>query len=74
MIDYEGMAREIARLEYWNLSSTSQVTKDFWQAKYHGAARIIEIVTGHYPCVVNIDVDSDTFVVYIGDYQAVISF
>ena len=72
MNDYESMARELARLEYWHTSSTCESTKDFWLAKYHGAARIIEIVTGYYPSVLN--PVGDTFIVYIGDYRAVISF
>lgn len=72
MIDYEGMAREIARLEYWHLFSTTEETKDFWLSKYHGAARIIEIVTGYYPYVLNDG--GDTFIVYIGDYKAIINF
>ena len=72
MIDYERMACEIARLEYWHLSSETEECKDFWLAKYHGAARIIEIVTGHYPCVLNDE--GNTFIVYIGEYRAVIDF
>lgn len=72
MIDYEGMARELARLEYWHLDSVTESMKDYWLAKYHGAARIVEIVTGFYPCVLN--PEGDTFIVYIDDYKAVINF
>lgn len=72
MIDYEAMAREIARLKYWYISTIDKNAKAFWSAKYDGAARIIEIVTGYYPAVLH---DKDAiFIVRIGDYKAVISF
>ena len=72
MIDYEGMARELARLDYRRRESVTEECKDFWLAKYHGAARIIAIVTGHYPYVLN--GEGNTFIVYIGEYKAVIDF
>lgn len=72
MIDYDGMAHEIARLEYWYRDSVTESSKDYWLAKYHGAARIIEIVTGFYPSVLRIE--GNTFLVYIGDYKAVVIF
>ena len=72
MIDYYPMAYEVARLYYCFLSSTTKSCKDFWWAKYQGSARMIEIVTGDYPSVMNLRVNEIT--VYIGDYKAVINF
>ena len=72
MIDYEAMARELARLEFWYNDCTYEDTKEFWRTKYQGAARMVEVITGVYPATLR--VDDNTFLVYIGEYKAVINF
>lgn len=67
---YDEFAQELAFCEYmhcecYSLGQTDLA--DYWEAKYYGLARGIEIATGHYPAVLCHDGKID---VHIGDYKA----
>lgn len=68
---FEKFAQELAFYEYMRsdcqrLKATKSA--DYWDAKYHGLARGIEIATGYYPSAI---CHGESVEVYIGDYRAV---
>lgn len=69
---YAKLARELAFYEYMR-SDCQRLHADrekveYWDAKYHGLARGIEIVTGFYPIAI---CHGDSVEVHIGNYQAI---
>lgn len=79
---FEKFAQELAFYEYMRSDciriSKMQVDRnavmdclkhaDYWDAKYHGLARGIEIATGYYPCAI---CHGESVEIHIGEYQAV---
>lgn len=72
---YANFARELAFYEYMRSEAqrlhAERGSIDYWDAKYHGLARGIEIATGFYPIAICY---GDNVEVHIGDYQAIKSF
>ena len=67
----EQVAFELAWYEYnlyQAMKAGNDESKDFWLAKYAGAAKIIELIFGEYPAC--LEQKDGTFNVYIGDYKA----
>lgn len=68
---FEKFAGELAVYEYNYHESVrlkARQSADYWNAKYHGLARDIEIATGYYPSAI---CHGESVEVHIGDYQAV---
>ena len=67
----EKFAQELAFYEYMRcdcLRLKGSESAEYWDAKYHGLARGIEIATGHYLAAICC---GESVKVYIGEYQAV---
>lgn len=67
----EKFAQELAFYEYMRcdcLRLKGSESAKYWDAKYHGLARGIEIATAHYPAAICC---GESVKVYIGEYQAV---
>ena len=73
---YVKLANELARYVYM-LSEAQRLqleesTIEYWDAKYHGLARGVQIVTSDYPYVIRRN--AHEVEVNIGDYQTVVTF
>lgn len=73
---YSKLAHELAFYTYMRSEAQrlqlEESTIEYWDAKYHGLARGVQIVTSEYPYVIR---RNDYEVeVNIGDYQTVITF
>lgn len=69
---YAKLARELAFYEYMRSECQRVLVDrekiDYWNAKYHGFASAVEIVTGYYPIAI---CHGDSVEVHIGNYQAI---
>lgn len=67
----EKFAQQLAFYEYMRYDCQrlkALEAADYWDAKYHGLARGIEIATGHYPIAICY---GERVKVLIGEYRAV---
>lgn len=67
----EKFAQELAFYEYMRcdcLRLKGSESAEYWDAKYYGLARGIEIATGYYPCAI---CHGESVEIHIGEYQAV---
>lgn len=73
---YAKLANELSQCVYWRSEAQrlqlEESIIEYWDARYHGLATAVQIVTSDYPYVIRRN--AHEVEVNIGDYQTVVTF